>query len=53
MMAGYSILGEATFHNSDRGVAGISTWHDEVRDVKAWQDEDGDRIARNWRYQRK
>jgi hypothetical protein len=33
----------------DRGAARIAISHDEVRDMKAWHDNDEDRVARNWR----
>jgi hypothetical protein len=38
-----------TFHDSDRDVARMGTWHDEDGDMKAWQDKDEDREVRNWR----
>jgi hypothetical protein len=34
---------DATFHDSDRDMAGMGTWHNKDRDAKAWQDGDQDR----------
>jgi hypothetical protein len=45
MMEGQGVLGDATFHDSDRDVTAAGTWHDEDGDAKAWQGEDEDREA--------
>jgi hypothetical protein len=47
-MEGQGVAEDATFHDSNRDVAGMRTWRDKDRDAKAWQDEDKDRKARNW-----
>jgi hypothetical protein len=49
MAEGQGIAGDITFHDSDRYVARVGTWHDEDRDVKAWQDNDEDQDTRNQR----
>jgi hypothetical protein len=46
---GQGMAGDVTFHDLDRDVGRVWTWHHEDRDVKAWQDEDENREAGNWR----
>jgi hypothetical protein len=48
-MEGQGMVGDTTFHDLDRDMARVGTWCDEDGDVKAWQDEDKNRQARNWR----
>jgi hypothetical protein len=43
------MAGDPTFHDSDRDIGGIGTWHNEDRDTKAWQNEDKYRKAGNQR----
>jgi hypothetical protein len=38
-----------TFHDLDRDMARMGTWHDEDGDVKAWHDKDEYREASNQR----
>jgi hypothetical protein len=48
-MEGQGIVGDTTFHDSDRDMAKVGTWYGKDWDMKAQQDEDEDREARNWR----
>jgi hypothetical protein len=49
MMEGQGMVGDATLHDLDRDVARAGTWYNEDRDVKAWQGDNKDREAQNWR----
>jgi hypothetical protein len=49
MMEGQGVVGDGTFHDSDRDVTSAGTWHDEDGDTKAWQGKDKDREAGSWR----
>jgi hypothetical protein len=53
MTVGQGMVGDVTFHDSDRDLTRTRTWPNEDRDTKACQDEDEDREARSCRYQRK
>jgi hypothetical protein len=36
VMEGQGVAEDTTFHNSDRDVTRVRTWHDQDQDTKAW-----------------
>jgi hypothetical protein len=47
------VAGDVTFHNPDRDVTMVGTWHDKDRGMKALQGKDEDREARKQKQQKK